>query len=273
MCRFEKRLFAIFAPLFHAFANNRLFFSQNPITQSMKSLLPLLFALLSFHNIVAQKKEGSYFEMGFLLGLTNYSGDLAEKAIELKETQPGYGLYFRHHFSKHFSVKAHAYSGSISGDDANSSTLSYRKLRFSTSIIELAAVGEWKILGQERYSSTGIHNFFITPYLFGGVGYSFTDAKTEFYGSPQEGEIYLKTFPPEEGLDKNFLLAPVGFGLRADVLERLVLGAEFGFRPVFSDDLDGIRINGNPNKNDWYYFAGVTISFILSDPEKKRRKH
>lgn len=237
----------------------------------MRSLLPLLFALL-FLNTLRAQQDGSYFEMGFLLGLTNYSGDLAEKAIELKETQPGYGLYFRYHFTRYFSVKAHAYSGSISGDDANSSVLNYRKLRFSTSLIEIGAVGEWKILGRERYTKTGIHNFFITPYLFGGIGYTFTDAKAEFYGTPAEGELYLKTFPPEEGLRKNFLLAPVGVGVQADVLERLVLGAEIGFRPVFSDDLDGIRINGNPNKGDWYYFAGITFSFILSDPEKKRHK-
>jgi hypothetical protein len=59
-------------------------------------------------------------------------------------------------------------------------------------------------------------------------------------------------------------------GVRADILDRLVLGAEFGWRPVFSDDIDGIRQNGNPAKGDWYYFTGLTISFILSDPERKR---
>jgi len=49
----------------------------------MKSLLPLLFALLSLQTISAQRE--TYFETGFLLGLTNYSGDLAESSIELSE--------------------------------------------------------------------------------------------------------------------------------------------------------------------------------------------
>lgn len=234
----------------------------------MKSLLPLLFALLSLQTISAQRE--SYFETGFLLGLTNYSGDVAEASIELSETQPGYGLYFRYHFSRHFAAKAHIYSGSIAGDDANSPTLSYRNLKFSTSLIEFGAVAEWHILGKERYTNTGIHNFFMTPYLFGGLGYTFADAKAEYYGDP--ASEYAPQYPlPEEGLKDKFILVPVGIGVRADILDRLVIGAELGFRPVFSDDLDGISQNGNPDKGDWYYFTGLTISFILSDPERHKK--
>jgi hypothetical protein len=235
----------------------------------MKSLLPSFLLLIACSNTLSAQQT-RYFETGFLLGLTNYSGDVAQSAVEFNEFQPGYGLYFRYHFSSHFAAKAHLYSGSISGDDANSSVLNYRKLKFSTSIFEFGAVGEWHVLGRERYSNTGIHNFFITPYLFAGLGFTFADAKAEFYGTPEEAELYLKATPPEEGLKDKFLLAPVGVGVRADILDRLVLGAEFGWRPVFSDDIDGIRQNGNPAKGDWYYFTGLTISFILSDPERKR---
>jgi hypothetical protein len=145
--------------------------------------------------------------------------------------------------------------------------LSYRSLRFSSSIVELGTVAEWKFLGRERYSGTGIHNFFVTPYLFAGIGFTFADVKTEYYGDPNS-EFAPDPSLPEEGLKNKFLLAPMGFGLRADIFERLVLGVEGGWRPVFSDDLDGIRYNGNADKGDWYYFAGVTVSFILSDPKR-----
>lgn len=234
----------------------------------MKKLLLLLPVFLALHTAHAQRN--SYFEAGFLFGLTNYSGDISSSAIEIKETQPGYGVYFRYHFSRSFSAKVHAYSGAISGDDKNSPTLSARKLRFSSSIVELGAAAEWKLWGQERYSSTGIHNFFLTPYLFLGLGLAITDPKAEYYGDPSLSDLYLKTPLPEEGLRKNFILAPMGVGLRADVLDRLVIGLEGGWRPVFSDDLDGIRANGNPKKGDWYYFAGVTVSFVLSDPQRHR---
>lgn len=231
----------------------------------MKSLLPFVLALFTLNSLSAQRS--SYFETGFLFGLTNYSGDMSQSIVEIGETQPGYGLYFRYHFSSHFSAKAHIYSGSISGDDANSSTLKNRKMRFSSSIIEFGAVGEWMLLGRERYSNTGIHNFFITPYVFGGLGLTYADAKAEYYGEPNS-EFAPEYSLPEEGLRNKFLLAPLGVGLRADVLERLVIGLEGGWRPVFSDDLDGVRRNGNPSKGDWYYFGGITISFILSDPKR-----
>jgi hypothetical protein len=43
-----------------------------------------------------------------------------------------------------------------------------------------------------------------------------------------------------------------------------VLGLDVGWRPVFSDGLDGVKINGNPNQSDWYYFVGITTSFIIT---------
>ncbi|MBK8193663.1 MAG: outer membrane beta-barrel protein [Lewinellaceae bacterium] len=233
----------------------------------MKKLLLLLPLVLVLSLATAQRN--SYFEAGFLFGLTNYSGDVSDAAIEISETQPGYGVYFRYHFSRYISAKAHIYSGSIAGDDVNSRSLKERSFRFSTSILEFGTVVEWKVLGRERYSNTGIHNFFVTPYVFAGLGLSVTDPKAEYYGTIDNREKYLKTDLPEDGLNHNFLLVPMGVGLRADILDRLVLGLEGGWRPVFSDDLDGIRTNGNPGKGDWYYFAGVTVSFILSDPKRK----
>ena len=64
-------------------------------------------------------------------------------------------------------------------------------------------------------------------------------------------------------------VAQVGAGVRADISEFFVIGLEVGWRPVFSDDLDGVRYNGNPESGDWYYFAGLTTSFIISNNKKR----
>jgi hypothetical protein len=213
----------------------------------------------------------NYLEAGFMFGVTNYSGDVAESNIEWSETQPGFGMFLRYHITRKFSVKGHFYSGSISGDDANSPTLAERNLRFSTSLTEFALVLEWNFLAKDRISPTGVHSPQWTPYFFFGVGSTFADSKTEYYGPPEKYDIYFKTPLPEPGLDQQFLLIPMGFGLRVDVLERLILGADVGWRPVLSDDLDGISINGNPDKDDWYYFGGITASFILNNPNKHRK--
>ena len=113
----------------------------------MKHVLLSIF-LLSNLALTAQTSnrngaKGNYLEAGFLFGLTSYSGDVSEKAIDLSEIHPGYGAYLRYHFNNHFSSRVHVYSGAVSGDDANSSSLKNRKIRFSSNIVELGLVGEW----------------------------------------------------------------------------------------------------------------------------------
>ena len=230
----------------------------------------LLVCLLATLSLNAQRNANNrYFEAGFLFGLTNYSGDMVEKRIELSETRIGYGAYGRYHLGPHFSLKAHVYTGSISGDDANSSTRSKRSLRFSTNIVELGLVGEINFGRQNRFSSTGIHNFSLTPYLFTGLGVTFASAEAEYYGPADQLNENLRVPLPEDGLSDRFLLVPVGAGIRADISEGFVLGLEGGVRPVFSDDLDGVRYNGNPESGDWYYFAGLTVSFVISKKKKR----
>lgn len=215
--------------------------------------------------------KGNYLEVGFLFGLTSYSGDLTAKLVDMKEIHPGYGAYLRYHFNNHLSTRLHVYSGAVSGDDANSPTHAVRKIRFSTSIVEMGLVGEWFMFGHTRFSNTGIHHLSLSPYLFAGIGATFANAEAEYYGAPDQRNENLRVPLPEEGLSSKFVVVPTGFGLRADIVERLVIGIEGGLRPVFSDDLDGIRYNGNPEKGDWYYFGGITISFVLGYPNKHHR--
>ena len=230
----------------------------------------LLLCLFSAFSLNAQQNgHNGYLEAGFLFGVTNYSGDMVEKRIELSETRLGYGAYGRYHFSPLFSMKAHVYTGSISGDDANSSARKERSLRFSTNIVELGLVGEINFGRRKRFSSTGIHNFSLTPYIFAGLGATFANAEAEYYGPPDQLNENLLVPLPEEGLSDRFLLVPMGVGIRADISEFFVLGLEGGWRPVFSDDLDGVRYNGNPDSGDWYYFAGLTTSFIISNKKKR----
>ena len=250
-----------------------------PTDLSFMKPLSLLIFLLPTLALIAQTPsrsvpKGNYFESGFLFGLTAYSGDISEKSIDLAELHPGYGAYMRYHFNNHFSTRLHVYSGAVSGDDAHSSTLKERKIRFSSNIVELGLVGDWFLIGNSRVSNTGVHHFSLSPYVFAGAGVTFASADAEYYGPPDRRNENLRVPLPEEGLRNKFLLLPMGVGLRADLFEGLVIGLEAGWRPVFSDDLDGIRYNGNPKKGDWYYFGGTTVSFVLGNPNKHHRdKH
>ena len=44
---------------------------------------------------------------------------------------------------------------------------------------------------------------------------------------------------------------------------------EFGIRVPFTDYLDGVSIAANPDLNDWYWFAGATITFRIEEDNKK----
>jgi hypothetical protein len=234
----------------------------------MKKPLVLLFLLTSLYVQAQRIGYGQkYLEVGFLFGVTNYSGDLTEKAVDLRHTNVGYGAFMRYHFTRNLGLKAHVYSGALSGDDAGTTRFD-RKFRFSTSLVELGLVGEWYLFAHDRFTGTGIHQFTVTPYLYAGIGYTYAKASAEYYGPPDKMNTYLKVLFPEDGLKHNFILAPVGGGLRFDVFDYLVISVETGFRPVFSDDIDGIRRNGNPKNGDWYYFSGITASFILGQAKK-----
>jgi Domain of unknown function (DUF6089) len=215
-------------------------------------------------QISAQILSGDwYVEAGFLFGATNYSGDLAERSIEMSETRPGYGVFFRYQVSRRFALRTHAYSGTITGDDRHSPELKARSLRFSTSMLEVGAVGEYIFSSKKRYSRTGLYRFYIAPYLYAGGGVNFISHNAEYYGPLSLRKEHLKVPLPEEDLDDRLWVLPAGFGLRIDLPAHIVVGLEFGGRPIFSDDLDGIRLNGNPDKGDWYYFAGATVAFVL----------
>ena len=233
----------------------------------MKQILPSLLLLCSLNASAQWRYQPKYWEAGVMLGVTSYSGDVTAKRIDLQELRPGYGAFVRYHVSKHFAFKGHLYGGTISGDDKYSTVKAPRSFKFGTFIFETAACIEWHVFGRDRFSETGLHNFFITPYFFAGAGVTFADANAEYYGPPERRDDFLKVPLPEEGLKTTFLLAPVGGGIRVDCYERFIMGLEGGFRPVFSDDIDGVSINGNPKRNDWYYFFGATASFVLTGPD------
>jgi OmpA-OmpF porin, OOP family len=231
----------------------------------MKHLITFVLALSLVVPAIAQVEvRERFFDGGVLLGITNYSGDVAERRIDIQETQPGYGFYLRYHFNRNFALKAHVYSGSISGDDRHSPEKKDRSFKFGTSIFETALVGEWSPVSKNRFSRTGLHKSRITPYFFAGLGCTFANSNAEYYGPSDRRNDYLRVPLPEDNLQRIFLLAPMGGGIQFDVSEYIRMGGEFGIRPVFSDDLDGIKINGNPNSGDWYYFGGITMSVILS---------
>ena len=211
--------------------------------------MPLL--LLFTSELLAQslyKPSQRSLEAGFLFGLANYSGDLTEKYIELSASHLAFSAHGRYFLSNHVALRANMLVGTISGDDANASdpTLLRRSMRFGADILELGLLGEWYFFGKDRFSIGKENTWVLSPYGYLGIGGTFSGANASFYGRPEDRDVFLKVPFPEGPLRHQYLIAPMGGGLRADINEQFSFGLEIGWRPVFSDTLDGISINGNP---------------------------
>ena len=198
----------------------------------------------------------SSYEIGVLGGFANYQGDLVESYLEFEETNLAWGLFVRYNFNEKFAARINFSNGQISGDDQNG-TEEWRKQRnlsFRSDIYEFSLIGEWELLGKASYSTSGLFESSLTPYLLLGVGLVKFDVAAEGEGLSEEEE-----FP------NVFISVPIGGGLKYHFQERVTLGAELAFRPAFGDYLDGVSLKGNPDKNDWYLFGGLTISIAFGE--------
>jgi len=218
-----------------------------------KQHIPLFFILFIPFFVRSQQTV----EMGFFTGFANYQGDLSEAPIQLGETKLGYGGFLRLHYEDKFKVRANAYFGLITGDDANAKgSLKDRGWSFRANVLEASVLGESHPLGRSRSGNTGIFRRQLSPYIATGLGFAIADAAVTV--PSQDADLF-----PEQG-DKNFfIIVPFVVGARFDVHENFSVGAEWGWRATFSDYLDGVAKNGNESKSDWYLFVGGSISYFF----------
>jgi hypothetical protein len=223
----------------------------------MKIVYSLVFLVFCSSFLVAQSEYKSKItEVGISLNMFHYSGDLAQSRIVFKEGEFGFGVHLRRQLGTHVSLFAQGLFGRIAGDDANNrGELKNRRFRFFSPINEISLIAEVYPLSKPK--SFGNSGILFRPYIFIGGALVRVDPKAEFYGVGQSPF-------PEDGLKKTLYSTPVGFGLYADVYDRVSVFGSIGWRPVYSDYLDGVAKNGNPNNPDWYSNIQIGFSYILT---------
>lgn len=232
------------------------------------------------------------WELGFLLGLANYEGDVVTPQLfTTKESNFAYGVFIRHNINANLAARLNLLSGTISGDDTNFTEPAWRPQRaynFKSSLLEISGQLEWDILGHKRYRKVKSdendmdanmekdnmptrYKFKKTfsPYLFVGAGAVIFNPEPDMSASTL-GKADEIAADLRGDYSQVQLTIPIGAGLKYDLSHKLQLGAEAGFRTAFTDYLDGISLSANPDKNDWYIFGGLTLAFKLGSKDSDK---
>jgi hypothetical protein len=227
----------------------------------MKSLYFLIISLLFSINTLAQT-----YEIGGIFGSTSFVGDVGATQVfvadEFFETDKmSYGLLFRWNRSNRHSFRFSAMQINTSGIDADSDITErqQRNLSFETRINELSAGVEYTFWEWDLHS---VKRPQWVPYLSTGIAYFFTDQFARVGDELQQAEAL------------NGLAIPLTLGVKTTIGNRLVLSAEFSARYTFADNFDGSNPEeldnagafpsfGNPNSNDWYIFAGFSLTYTF----------
>ena len=267
-------------------------------------LILIAFFAFSFIGEAQQFKPNT--EVGVLLGASYYLGDL--NTTHFKNALPCGGLVIRKNIDRRFSYKAELLYLNVAADDLDNPTDTIalsRGLRFQSAIYELSGQIEFNFLpyqpGNALYTwtpfvYTGVSFFHFNPQAENKNG-EWVDLQP--LGTEGQGTSLFDR--KEYSLTQ--VAIPIGGGVKIAVNPSFNIILEYGIRKTFTDYLDDVSTTfvgsitptnsypiemdqdaiemsdptgthvsgnqrGNPNKKDWYSFAGITLSFKLNNNTK-----
>jgi len=267
----------------------------------MKKQIYLL--LIVFVTIILPSK-GQFYDVGVMLGASNYMGELSNQELNGNHFHFATGVMGRYNYSKRISFSGHLYYGKISGNDGDHASKYWttRNLSFQSNIYEIGIQNEINLTPLAFREGK-----YVAPYLFVGLSGFYFNPKAEFKGNmvelqPLGTEGQENIFSSMKKYKKVGLAIPFGGGIRFMVTEKVNLSFEMGMRKTVTDYLDDVstyypniefmssldpvssslsyrtpEINpdavinpvgtkrGNPTNQDWLFFGGITVSINLTD--------
>lgn len=234
------------------------------------------------------------WEAGGGIGTAYYFGDLDRFPSKLGLANPGLTLNLRRNACNYFTFRANVLLSSLSGNDKhkiNPVEIRQRGFKFFSPLFEGSLVGEiypFGIFKKVKSDDAGVFKFgsarviqvlengdtlvsdaryrAFMPYLLAGAGAAYSDPRVNWNHQSSEA------ISADQAISYpriNFVL-PFGGGFRIGLNERTTLGFEATWRATYSDYIDGVSKAGNPDKNDWYFTAMLTLSrsFGKTDRDK-----
>ena len=225
---------------------------------------------LTFLNCKGQSELFPRYELGLHIGTFVYQGDLTPNPYGAFNTmKAGFAITATRNLNSLYAIRFQLLRGSLKGDDSKYEEPAWRQQRnfkFETPVTELSLQAVRNILSL-RSNEAGIVNF--TPYVFGGISYSFLNIKKDwsnFNYSHFAGETEVINGLIEDAnqeLPKGLFSFPIGAGVRYGINEKLSFSLEVTYRIIGNDYLDGFSQSANPNMADHYHtlMIGVIYSF------------
>ncbi len=260
-----------------------------------KKIFSLILLIFSFTILLAQD-----FHLTAFTGISNYQGDLQPKFFTLKQASAAIGVGALYELNERFYLRANVSFGKVKGDDKRHTRNASRNLSFSSPIVDIHLGAEFDILNSyERkfvpfvFAGISVFNFKPSTQDSAGLGQVFLQPLgTEGQGLNGTDKYKLTQ-----------LALPFGGGVKYSFSDNVKIRLEMGFRKTFTDYLDDVskgyanpaallanngplalsisyrtdelpgyskgypgstQIRGNPKAKDWYYFAGIGVSFRIS---------
>ncbi len=271
----------------------------------MKYLSSLAILLIIAPVVIAQNGH-----IGIFGGASAYSGDLTSKAFPRKVTNGAIGITYNYELSDLLMLRSGFTYSIVGGADRYNEkpTLALRNLSFETRIFELSTIGEYYLLNlnYSRYSPYVFAG--VALFKFNSYAYTVNGQKVFLKPLSTEGQG-LSGYPDRKPYSLTQLAIPFGGGVKFVITEKLRVGAEIGLRKLFTDYLDDISTNyvapadllaakgqlsvdmsyrgdeidgassaypgkadksGNPKSKDYYYFAGLHVTYRLAPGRKNQ---
>jgi hypothetical protein len=265
-------------------------------------LLLIVTFVFSFSSEAQQFKPNT--EVGVLLGTSYYLGDL--NTTHFNQPLPAVGLIIRKNIDKRFAYKAEVMYLNIQSDERSSedTIAKNRGLHFKSPIYELSGQVEFNFLPYQP----GNPLYTWTPYVYSGISIFHFNPQAENKNGEWVNLQELGTegqgttlFPEKEKYSLIQYSIAMGGGFKIAVNPSFNIILEYGVRKTFTDYLDDVSTTfvggvgnpypldmsqealamsdpesthtrgdqrGDPDKKDWYSFAGITLSFTLNNNTK-----
>lgn len=216
----------------------------------------LLAGIFSNALITVEAQISQRSEIGFGLGVFNYTGDLV-RTYDLTTSRPAATVFYRSNISRVISFRTALTAGQVAASDRHNpiDSFSYkRNASFSVFLMEVSGTFEYHFLDWRNDA----RKLRFTPYLFAGVGLfgiSGNAKKTAEYSNVQ-------------------MCIPFGAGVKYVLNPKYYISFEIGMRKTFFDYLDNVSSGsvsnksyqyGNPNDYDNYFFTGISLTYTFYD--------